>query len=383
MGYNVKKVPYKNGNGWKLQMIVYDRESIKGMKSERKIKDIPKQDWPQHGFSFDMSYEQAKAKQRSLNAQADVKRWGEKKARIRARLDQEETIECAFLPPVFVKEFEKDIFFEKIARGSEDVKFKNKVESHWRAVKRIIRKVSLPPKEWNRKSYIFYNEFIKHKMSPSYVQKVLRLLNEWGYFMAEKEDKAFLPIPSPRGANAQRIADAFFDKTPSGEGAASDPLTPAMLEKQKGNLLLDNYNWLYISAWFGLRPFEIDNLKKGKTWKLETSKRGRKVLQVYQPKLIRIPKPKRWKAIPIKYKEQEKALQMIMSGNFRRPIYKVMHNWFGEGITLYGSRKNFTDMMLEKGEKLEQISLWLGHRSIDRTWQDYKDRLNTDYEDAA
>jgi hypothetical protein len=89
-------------------------------------------------------------------------------------------------------------------------------------------------------------------MSPSYVQKVLRLLNEWGYFMAEKEDKAFLPIPSPRGANAQRIADAFFDKTPSGEGAASDLLTPAMLESQKGNLLLDNYNWLYISVWFGL-----------------------------------------------------------------------------------------------------------------------------------
>jgi len=383
MGYNIKKVPYKKGPGWKLQMIAYDKASIKGKKSERKIKDIPKQDWQQHGFAMALTYDEAKAKAKSINAQAEVRRWGEKKARIRARLQKEDTIECAFLPPIFVQEFESEILFEKLARGSDDTHFKNKIESHWRAAKRIIREISIPPKEYNLKAYKFLNLFKKKQMSPSYVQKVLRILNEWGYFMARKEDKAFLPIPSPRGGEAQRIADAFFEKTPSGEGEASDPLSPQMLEKQKGNLIPENYNWLFISVWFGLRPFEIDGMKEAKNWKASISKSGRTLLHVYQPKLIGVPKPQRWKVIPVKYPEQEKALTIIQAGKFRRPIYKVMHNWFGEGVTLYGGRKNFTDMMLGKGEKFEMISLWMGHRNLDRTYRDYKDRLKTDYDDAA
>lgn len=87
--------------------------------------------------------------------------------------------------------------------------------------------------------------------------------------------------------------------------------------------------------------------------------------------------------IPCKYEDQIKALKIIEAGIFERPRYKVIHNWFGEGITLYGGRKNFTDMMLEKGEKFEEISLWMGNRTLDRTYRDYKDRLKTNYEDAA
>lgn len=384
MGYKVKKNSYKNGPGWKVQMVTYDNKSTKGLKYRAKYKDIPKQDWVQHGFNSNMNVDQAKEVARSLNAQAEVKRWSETKVKIRERLEKENTIESAFLPQVLVEEFEQKILFAKIARGSNDVKFKNKVESHWRTVKKIIREVALPPKEWNESDFLFFNLFVERQMSPSYVQKVLRLLNEWGFFLSRREEKPFLPIPAPRGAQAQRIADAYFDKTPNGEGQASDPLTPEMLEKQKSHLLEENYNWLFLSVWFGLRPFEIDGLKNSNNWKLDNNGR-RALLRVYQPKLITVPRADRWKVIPVKYPQQERAVSIIKTGQFRRPIYKVMHRWFGEGVTLYGGRKNFTDMMLDKNEKLEQISLWLGHRNIDRTWRDYKDRQKTDYgdDDAA
>lgn len=180
-----------------------------------------------------------------------------------------------------------------------------------------------------------------------------------------------------------RIQDAFYDKSPTGEGHASDPLYPNVLEAQKGNLLEENYNWLFLSVWFGLRPHEIDNLKDPKSWKMSVNKKGRMLLHIYQPKLIKVPKLKRWKVIPLKYKEQEKAFKIIEAGNFRKPIYKVMHNWFGEGITHYGGRKGFTDLMLEKGEKFEEVSMWMGHTTLDRIYRDYKDRLKTSYEDAG
>lgn len=382
MGYSIKKVPYK-GAGWKLQFITYDIAGSTNpkAKSPSKIRDVPKKDWQEHGFNLSMSYEQAKSQAKSLNSQAEVKRWAEKKANIRTRLDKEDKVESAFLPEHFVDEFQKEILFEKMARGSSDIKLKNKIESHWRASKRIVREIKLHPQDWNEKAYRFFNLFVKKKMSPSYVQKLLRILNHWGFFISKKEGRPFLPIPAPKGAEAQRIADAFFDKTPNGDGNKSKPLSPELLEKAKSSLLVENYNWLFISVWLGLRPEEIDGLKKEKLWEVTTTLKGKKLLRVYQPKLRTVPKPKRWKVIPIIYPEQKRTLEVIESKKFRRPIYKVMHKYFGGNITLYGGRKNFTDMMLNKGQKFEQISQWMGHMSLDRTYKDYKDRLKTNYED--
>lgn len=144
-----------------------------------------------------------------------------------------------------------------------------------------------------------------------------------------------------------------------------------------------HYNWLFISVWFGLRPHEVDNLADSKTWRKSVNKRGRVLLHVYQPKLIKVPRPKRWKVIPLKHEDQTKALEIIESGNFRQPSHNVMHTWFGEAVTPYGGRKGFTDLMLEKGEKFAEISMWMGHTTLDRTYRDYKDKLKTSYEDAG
>ena len=140
----------------------------------------------------------------------------------------------------------------------------------------------------------------------------MTIVDDWrGFFMFEKTTVAFFPVPFPSRSEQQRIQDAFFDKRPTGDGQASDPLTVEALEAQKGNLLEDNYNWFFLWLWFELLPHEINGLKGPKTWKASVNKKSRKLLHAYQQKLIKIPRPKRWKVIPIKHKRQEATLTLI------------------------------------------------------------------------
>jgi integrase len=53
---------------------------------------------------------------------------------------------------------------------------------------------------------------------------------------------------------------------------------------------------------------------------------------------------------------------------------KTLKKLFGGQTTCYSGRKGFTDLMQSNGQKLEDISLWLGHRSIEMTWKHYKDK---------
>jgi integrase len=103
------------------------------------------------------------------------------------------------------------------------------------------------------------------------------------------------------------------------------------------------------------------------------------VLWVYQTKLIALPPIDRWKPVPLIYDEQKFAAKIIEDGLFERPLNKTVRRYFGEGVTLYGGRKGFTDLMLGKGHTLEAISQWMGHSTIGRTWRTYKDRLGVEF----
>jgi hypothetical protein len=46
-----------------------------------------------------------------------------------------------------------------------------------------------------------------------------------------------------------------------------------------------------------------------------------------------------------------------------------MRQYFFKDIDLYGGRKGFTDLMLSKRNTVENISIWMGHRTLDRTWK--------------
>jgi len=79
-----------------------------------------------------------------------------------------------------------------------------------------------------------------------------------------------------------------------------------------------NFNWLFLSVWPGLRHQEIDNLHESDLWRVEIPLVGRNVFWIYQTKIIDLPPEDRWKPIPILYEEQEFAMRIIESGNFKR-----------------------------------------------------------------
>lgn len=186
-------------------------------------------------------------------------------------------------------------------------------------------------------------------------------------------------MPAPRGNQLSAIADAQQTKTGKdtdlGVRTESLPLTPEKLQKAKDKLLPDQFNWLFLSIWLGLRPEEVDMLAQPKKFKVEkNSKMKVTVLFVYQSKLQSISESKRWKAIPLFREEQKKCLKIIESKAFKRPLNKTVRKHVGRGITLYGGRKGFVDLMLSLGQRLENISMWLGHKDISTTWQHYKDK---------
>ena len=193
----------------------------------------------------------------------------------------------------------------------------------------------------------------------------------WGKFVCDDRKVGYAPIPPMKGYARAAVAESY--QTGDSFRGESDPLTPEYL---KHHPLPDqeNMNWLLLTIWFGLRPLEVDNLKNQSTWRVERD-RGVDVLWVYQSKLTSVERSKRWKPIPCILKEQKALLPIIKEGLFRKPLIKVLRNYFDNPkITLYGGRKGFIDLMLDRGQRLEDISSWLGHQSIEMTWKKYRNR---------
>lgn len=140
-----------------------------------------------------------------------------------------------------------------------------------------------------------------------------------------------------------------------------------------GQIKNEQFNWLYLSVWLGLPPQEVDNLKNKDLWRVEETSSS-KILWVFQTKIVSLSYEDRWKPIPILFEEQEFAVRIIKAQKFQRPLVKTIHHYFGEGIDLYGGRKGFVDLMLSKCHALENISVWMGHSTLERTWRSYKQR---------
>lgn len=355
MAYVIRKLK-ATARTWKPQWEVWS--------PKRKAKDIPLSQYSLHGFSPSMSYDEACQRRDELNAQASLRRHQANKVAISERLGQEELAQVAYLGEALVREFERDILYEGVAR-------KDKMESHWRAARRILCELRIDVSEWEARKRAFYSLFTREAISPAYLQKLVRIINLWGKFITRKRGIFFEPLPYPRGYDKERIADAYFDS--SDGGYESLPLTPAMLEAKRGSLEEKHLNWLYLSLWFGLRPEEVDSLRSSERFRIEKHE-GKQVLFVYQTKLTGIARDKRWKYIPCLQPEQVKALSVIRSAKFSRPLSKTVQAHFGEGVLLYGGRKGFEHLMGQLGYALEYISTWLGHQSIERTWRNYKNK---------
>ncbi len=141
------------------------------------------------------------------------------------------------------------------------------------------------------------------------------------------------------------LLDAYFQKQ-GRHVCESDSITPKQLEDAKGKLNEQNYNWMYLSVWLGLRPLEIDQLRNQNYYRLQKVGENSALLWVYQTKLVSVPPRYKWKLIPLIFEGQVEAIKIIERGYFKRPLNKTVRLHFGVHTTLNGGRKGFTDAVV-------------------------------------
>lgn len=377
MGYYVRALKSKRKPGaWKLQFISYSKEHAQGSKAMKPKRewDVPKERWRALGFHSRMSLADARARQRELNLKLHNRRITERRgAAEMSRRDFAARTKAAF-SDFHVAEFER----RHLRRPYVSPSHRRSLVSGWTVVRKVILAVEPDPSCWLDSSTAFFDYFAERGWSLSYARRLIHLANLWGHFISRKLGRSFLPLPYPRGYERSRLYEAYHRKL-GGQSRASAPLTPERLEASRPRLKTAHYNWLYLAVWAGLRPQEIDQLRDPSRWMLKDLPDGRSVLWVYQTKIVARPQWERWKPIPLIFPEQTRIPGMISGGEFVRPTHKVIHACFGKGVGLYGGRKGFTDLMLGRQQPLEFIAQWMGHSSIERTWQSYKDRWRFHY----
>jgi hypothetical protein len=366
VGYVIRKLQAKT-RSWKVQY----QSRIGG---PLKTRDVKETELLALGFKPEMSLEEARSIVASLNVREGNERLGRKKLAIRERLESETRALDAWFPKTDLTEFEGRELYRLI---KPDTVAHQKRAIHWKAAKETIASVELEPSEWGQERARFYDYFLEREWSPSYVQKIVPLVNKWGSFYSRRRKLYFEPVPLPDGNDLEVLAEAYHERR-AGLTQESKPLSPQALERARSKLEPGQYAWLYLTVWLGTRPLETDNFKKPqgrRAWELKY-KGKTPVLWVYQTKLHGkgLTEAQRIKPIPLICKEQLRCLEIIQSGRFKRPLVKTIVRHCGEGINTYGGRKGFTDLWLARGQSLENISIWLGHRSIERTWKSYKDK---------
>ena len=377
MRFVFKNLPKKKSSPkWKIQQRSYKREDLekfgKSRKSKSVEKDLPKGEWARFGFSTDMDPEEARQRVKQLNSKKKLEDEARAKFRYLKKLNQEEAVESAFLPKYLVSGFEEKLYKDSDFDNKEDF-YQTKIMSHWRACKKVIRELGVDIKDWEDERKQIYRLFRKYKWSLSYCEKLIMLLNKWGRYCSKRQNIFFSDIPFPRSRSREKIVDNYHNSVSRTKESA--PLKLKDLINAQLTMREDHYNWMFISLWFGLRPIEVDSLidGKNKTWKLGKSGEYT-VLKVYQSKLTGVSKEKRWKQIPCLFDEQLKALELIKSGEFKRPLVKTIRNHLGESYTTYAGRKGFEQLLHHRGASYEAISSYLGHSSVDRTWKNYRNR---------
>jgi integrase len=343
---------------WRLFLVEYEN-------SKRTRRHISVNEYPRLGLSKDMPIETARDVARSLNARHRIiKEEAIRKSSLINLKDRRRRV-YAVLPKALVEEFEKEL----VSFQDPGQLKANKALSHWERVKTLLVDLQLTGSDTHSRRDEIYRYFAHAKISFDYARKLVNILNRWTEFLARKAGTFFIPLKAPTGTARERIVDTYFDE--KGRGKESTALTIQMLALAKTRLTASQYNWLALSLWFGLRPSEVDSLTKPEQFKISVQQ-GYKVLEIFQKKLSGIARSRRWKRVPVIFDEQGAALSALP--DIRRPLVKTLKKHLDAGLTCYGGRKGFTDLMLERGQDFHAISQWLGHQSIDRTWRNYKDK---------
>lgn len=347
MAYVVRKTK----GSWKVQLETYPD----GKRTARSVKGKELRDL---GVLPEMPFEHVKLVLKDINKRVNLVAIDIKRSKISARLESEAAAQVRYLPEHLVKEFEAEL------NALPDPK---NVASYWRATKRLICTTKIPPNDWRRQKQALYNYFEQQCFSDAYAKKIFRMLNMWGEFWALRTGSQYTITPPPKGHARARIRKTY--EASRRQNKASSGLTVEILATLK-ELPREQQNWLHVSLWFGLRPGEMRNLARPELTYF--SKEGeQEALNVKQTKLSNLPDDDQWKIIPVLYPEQRVACDMVRKHALATPLPKTLQRHTKGNYKLYAGRKGFGPLMWERGHDIVEVSSWLGHKSIDRTYKDY------------
>lgn len=336
----------------------------------------PKRHYFRYGLDSDDSLEKAKEKLEVVRAKNRIDRVEEKRAKVEKKIAKIDLKQSAYLPKGLYADF---LRWLKTRRLWDDLP--KKEVSHLRCMRRMVLDLDICPSTWPQDPGKVYGWFKTKKLSLSYIEKILPLLNEYGYFYCAEMKKPFMPLRAPWGDIARRIEDSNLEWR-NGKQSASKPTNPAHLHKLE-HWPDDNLRWMRLSIFFGFRPSEIDDLtekNRNRVWHIAQDIHGTYVLHFYQRKLIRIERERRWKRIPCILPEQITLIMELEKDlPIKRPYTHYLKKHLGEGFGLYGGRKNFEKMMREKGQDFRNISRWLGHQDVNRTEKNYREMEIVEY----
>jgi integrase len=371
MGYAVKPATSKK-RPFKL---LFETSTFIDGKRVKKAPAIPFVEWGVHGFHPKMTLEEARATASRLNKNAEEKRHAANKVKIGERLESEaRALESSFPNEAAFLDWCLEEHRVNIAEG--------KLSSHWMCTKRLIAALKLSPPDYYARRRRIYGWFISELLSVDYVKKLLRFVNLYGEWHAETFKVYFKRVPYPTGRDRQDVANAHRKKKEASK--KSKPLTPEMLEAVRDKFTEEEYRWLFLTVWAGLRPEEADSLVDEEKAYLSSDDDGVNILHVYQSKLERsVEEENRWKLIPLFLPEQSCVAAYVRDRRFERPSVSRLHSVFGEGVHAYAGRKGFEALMERKEQPFHYYSAWLGHQNINMTWKKYRDRKVARYKKAA
>lgn len=368
MALRIQRRSWKNqdgsvSNSWRLIVDVYTGSDVTS-------EYPPKAKYASYGLNPDDTYEVAVEKLKVVRASREIVRRRMRQAKVEKRIKADALKESAYLPNSIYLHF---VEWLKNRRMWDEVP--EKEQSRLRTMRKCILEMGACPSTWPDKPELIYKWFRSQSLSVSSVEKLIPLLNDYGYFYCREFRKPFLKIPPPRGDVLRRIEDANLDKR-GGKTNTSNPLTAELLTKLE-DLREDQFRWMRLSFWFGLRPEEVDSLKprnQTRNWKITTDSNKIAILHVYQTKLVKIERARRWKRIPAILPEQRKLIKELESElPANRPIVKTIRHRLGDGFGVYAGRKGFEKLMRAYGQDDRNVSRWLGHQDINRTETNYRE----------
>jgi integrase len=361
----------KNGSAagtWALYYQCY-QEGVKSQESVAKLA------YEELGLRPDMTLEEARKRTKQLNSERRIDK--DTIRRSSKRVVELKLIDKTLFPPEHVNAFIERLNDENF--GSEE--HLKKVFSHFNFIQKMLLELKITsPTEYRDESKRIYKYFVKKKVSVNYGCRLISLLNRWGKFISKNRGQYFEEVEAPKGREKAAIAEAQRSKSGKnselGVRMTSDPLTPEILASMKSKVSEETYNWLYISVWLGLRPEEVDSIVNKKAVKVTYDHANKvNVVSIYQTKLMSIAEERRWKHIPLIFKEQKLCLDIIEKKNIHRPHPKTIRKHSGDDrITCYGGRKGFVDLCLDRNQDVNDISMWLGHKNSTITMNVYKQR---------